>query len=33
MAHNLILTEIIDIFEKAEAGVVRVNTQRNQTEA
>ena len=36
--NNLILTEsktlsLIDIFEKAEAGVVRVNTQRNQTEA
>ena len=35
--NNLILTEsktlsLIDIFEKAEAGVVRVNTQRNQTE-
>ena len=35
--NNLILTEsktlsLIDIFEKAEPGVVRVNTQRNQTE-
>jgi S1-C subfamily serine protease len=34
--NNLILTEsktlsLIDIFEKAEPGVVRVNTQRNQT--
>jgi len=35
--NNVILTEsktlsLIDIFEKAEPGVVRVNTQRNQTE-
>jgi len=35
--NNLILTEsktlsLIDIFEKAEPGVVRVNIQRNQTE-
>ena len=35
--NNLILIEsktlsLIDIFEKAEPGVVRVNTQRNQTE-
>ena len=35
--NNLMLTEsktlsLIDIFEKAEPGVVRVNTQRNQTE-
>ena len=36
--NNLILTEsktlsLIDIFEKAEPGVVRVNTQRNQTDS
>ena len=35
--NNLMLTEsktlsLIDIFEKAEPGVVRVNTERNQTE-
>ena len=35
--NNLILTEsktlsLIDIFEKAEPGVVKVNTQRNQTD-
>ena len=36
--NNLMLTEsktlsLIDIFEKAEPGVVRVNTERNQTES
>jgi len=36
--NNVILTEsktlsLIDIFEKAEPGVVRVNTERNQTES